>query len=336
MRGRAIRRQSPRHPEPEYGESWRHQGRKKNTRQTHAKKIPGGGGSKKTDRMGERQDAKAQGTTGRKTQNAGDSGGAEEERKHTARTTSGATPARRGASKKEKHKDGPQKKGEAHQNTPRKPALPTRVRRARMRTYARDPGMASSDPKWAAGASARNSPSAPAEAPVESGTVQETGPVSDRVHRRQTIKAHAAQDRIRRDASETTPSGGPERVGRGVSRVPLPRQGPVVGAVSAFLGLPPRAPRSCPVNLFARASGVQESTKATEKPTGAPIVTGPDEAQPTKAGPRGPLDRHAAGHPHSTGQRNQASTAAWCRKPGLRAPQADNHGKGGGAKQHAR
>ena len=76
--------------------------------------------------------------------------------------------------------------GEAHQNAPGRPARATRPRGARTRTHAQDLGVASSDPKWAVSASTQNSPGAPAESPVESRKLPETGRVSDRVHTRKT------------------------------------------------------------------------------------------------------------------------------------------------------
>ena len=134
-----------------------------------------------------------------------------------------------------------QRKGEAHQNAPGRLARPTRPSRARTRTHARDPGVASSDPKGAVSASTQKSPGAPAQSPVERRTVRETGRISDRVHTRQTTAAHAAQDRSRRDPPGTTPSQGPERVRPGARPVPLPRQGPAAGTKSPVLGRPPRS-----------------------------------------------------------------------------------------------
>ena len=195
---------------------------------------------------------------------------------------------------KKRSKNG-QTKGEAHQNAPGRPARPTQPSRARTHTHARDPGVASSDPKGAVSASTRNSPRAPARR-----TVRETGRVSDRVHTRQTTAAHAAQDRSWRDPLGTTPSRGPERVRRGARPAPLPQQGQAAGTMSPVLGRPPRAPRSHPVKPGATAPGVGEGTTATGKPTGAPRATGPDEERRTNAGPRGTPERHAARHNHGT------------------------------------
>ena len=220
-------------------------------------------------------------------------------KKNPTTTTNGATPARRGQTSKERTKNG-QRKGEAHRNGPERPARPTQPSRARTRKRARDPGVASSDPRGAVSASTRNSPGAPAESPVARRTVRETGRVSDRVHTRQTTAAHAAQDRSRRDPPGTTPSRGPELVRRGARPAPLPRQGPAAGTMSPVLGRPPRAPRSNPVKLGATASGLEEVTTATGKPTGAPRATGPDEERRTNAGLRGTPERHAAGHNHGT------------------------------------
>ena len=216
-----------------------------------------------------------------------------------------------GPTSKERTKTG-QKKGDAHQNAPGRPARPTRPNRACTRTHARDPGVASTVPKGAVSASTRNSPVALAESPVERRTVRENGRVSDRVHKRQTTAAHAAQDRGRRDPPGITPSRGPERVRRGERPAPLPQQGPAAGTKSPVLGRPPRAPRSHPVKPGATAPGVGEGTTATGKPTGAPRATGPDEARCTNAGPRGTPERHAAGHNHGrrTGAKPQRPPGA--------------------------
>ena len=115
------------------------------------------------------------------------------------------------------------KKGEAHQNAPGRPARLTRPSRARTRTHARDPGVASSDPKGEVLASTANTSGAPAEAPVERQTVRETGSASDRLRTGQPTAAHAAGDQHRRDPPVTTPSRGPKRVRRGANTASLPR-----------------------------------------------------------------------------------------------------------------
>ena len=143
------------------------------------------------------------------------------------------------------------------------PARPGQEKHAH--TRARDPGVASSDPKGDVLPSTRNTPGAPAESPVITRTVWETGNVSDRVHTRQTTAAHTAQDQNRRDPPGTTPSRGPERVRRGARPAPVPRQGPAAGTKSPVLGRPPRAPRGHPVRPEATAPGVGEGTMATGK-----------------------------------------------------------------------
>ena len=70
--------------------------------------------------------------------------------------------------------------------------------------------------------------------------------------------------------------------------------------MSPVLGRPPCAPRSRLVKPAATAPGVGEGTTATGKLTGAARATGPDQARRTVAGPRGTLERHAAGHNHGT------------------------------------
>ena len=99
-----------------------------------------------------------------------------------------------------------------------------------------------------------------------------------------TTAAHAARDRRRRDPPRTTPSWGPERVRRGASPAPLPRQGRAAGTESPVLERPRSAPRSRPVNPGAKALGVGKSTTVSEKPTGAPTATGPDRARRTTRG----------------------------------------------------
>ena len=231
--------------------------------------------------------------------NRGSTRGGEKRKKKKQQPQTGQPQPAGGRTSKERTRTG-QRKGEADQNAPRRPARPTRPSRACTRTHAQDPGLASSVPRGAVSASTRNSPGASAESPVERRTVRETRRVSDRVHTRQTTAAHAAQDRSLRDRPETTPSRGPVRVRRGARPAPLPRQGPAAGTKSPVFGQPQRAPRSDPVKPGATAPGVGEGTTATGKPTGKPRATGPDEARRTNAGPRGTPERHAAGHNHGT------------------------------------
>ena len=175
----------------------------------------------------------------------------------------GATPAWRGPSKAEGQSG--HRKSEAHQNAAGRPPRPTKPRRASTRTQARDPGVASSDPKKEMLASTRNSPSAPAESRVKRRTVRETGRVSDRVH------THKPPQRTppKTDAG-TTPSRGAKRVRRGANPAPLPQQGPAVGTMSPVLGRPPRAPSSRPGNRGAKTPWVAKGTIVSGKPTRAP------------------------------------------------------------------
>ena len=212
--------------------------------------------------------------------------------------TNGATPAQRGPNKQRGHQEQPEE-GWAHQNAPRRPACPTRPRRARTHTHA-EPRRGVFRPKRGGVSVHTKQHGAPAESPVERRTVRKTGRVSDRVHTRRTTAAHAAQDRSWRDPPGTTPSRGPEQVRHGAGPAPLPRRGPAANTMSPVLSRPPRAQRSHPVMPGATAPGVGEGTMATGKPTGAPRATGPDEERRTNAGPRGMPDRHAAGHNHGT------------------------------------
>ena len=63
--------------------------------------------------------------------------------------------------------------------------------------------------------------------------------------------------------------------------MPEPRRGPAAGTLSAVLGPPACATRSCPVKPGAQAQWVGKGTTASGKPTGAPRATAPDEARPT-------------------------------------------------------
>ena len=100
----------------------------------------------------------------------------------------------------------------------------------------------------------------------------------------QTTAAHAAKDQRRRDPPGTTPTRGPERVRRGASPAPPPRQGPAPGTKCPVLGRPQRAPRSRPVKPGTQAPWVGKGTTATGKLTRAPRATRPDEARRTMRG----------------------------------------------------
>ena len=158
---------------------------------------------------------------------------------------------------------------EAHQNAPRRPACPTGPRKASTRPHARQPVVASSDPKGEVSVSTRNSPGAPVDSPIERRTVPQTGRVSDRVQTRQNTAAQAAQDQRRKDPPGITPLPGPEELRHGASPVPLPRRGPAAGTMIPVLGQPPRAPRSRPVNPEAKAPsrGGHHGNRTTDRRT---------------------------------------------------------------------
>ena len=113
---------------------------------------------------------------------------------------------------------------------------------------------------------------------------------------------HEARGRSRKDPPGATPQRGPERVRRGASPAPPPR-----GANSRHHEPRSRPASTCPAQPPSKTGGAEhpigEGTTSTGKPTGALRAPGPDEAQRTKAGPRGTLERHTAGHNHSTGER---------------------------------
>ena len=83
--------------------------------------------------------------------------------------------------------------------------------------------------------------------------------------------------------------------------------------MSPVPGRPPRAPRSRPVKPGAKALGVGKGTTATEKPTGAPRATGPDEARRTT---RGQEARQRGTPPATSTAQDQVP-----RKNGRRLPQ---------------
>ena len=243
--------------------------------------------------------------------------GTKTNRKTEQTTEARATPGRRGPNKEEGQHC--HKKGEAHQNAPRRPACPTQPRRACKRTHARDPGVASSDLKGEMSASTRNSHGAPAESPVD--------PVTGSTHAKPP----------QRTQPKTEAGGTPQRP-CGASPAPLPRQGPAAGTMIPVLSQPPPAPRSRPVKPGATAPGVGEGTTATGKRTEAPRATGQDEARRNDAGPLGTPETHAASHNHDTrpcakqqrppGAANPGSahstrqTASWDKVPRTARPQA--------------
>ena len=173
--GSTTGRQGRRQPGPETKEQQRQGGA-----QGEKKKRRGGAGRRTTRRQGpnhrgpediERRSQGGRNTEGRK-------------KKPPTTTTSRATPARRGPKKQRAHEDRPEGKGEAHPNARGRPARLTPPRGARTRTHARNPGVASSNPKGAVLPSTRNSPGAPAQSSLERRAVRKTGRVSDRVHTR--------------------------------------------------------------------------------------------------------------------------------------------------------
>ena len=256
-------------------------------------KRKGGGG----------QDAKAQGTRGRKTRKAGHNEdatrgekGKRRKKKTQQQPQTGQPQPGGGRTSKERTNNG-QSQVQAHQNAPERPARWTRPSRARTRTHARDPGVASSDPKGAVSASTRNSPGALAESPVARRTVRETGRAKPHTPNHRSARSPRAKPE---GPARDNPIEDPERVQRGARPEPLPRQGPAAGTMSPVLGRPPRATRSHPVKPVATAPGVGEGTTATGKPTGAPRATGQDEERRPNTGPRGTPERHAAGHNHGT------------------------------------
>ena len=98
----------------------------------HGKKRGYGGG-----RRSKTKSARAQGAKGREAWKAKESRGARGKKNSKTKnqtTEPRATPARRGPNKEEGQNS--QRKGEAHQNAPGRPACPTRPRRARTSTHA--------------------------------------------------------------------------------------------------------------------------------------------------------------------------------------------------------
>ena len=192
------------------------------------------------------------------------------------------------------------RKSEAHQNAPGRPARPTRPRRASTRTHARDPGVASSDPQGAVSASTRNSPSAPAESPVERRTVQEKPDASV------TGSTHTNH----RSARSTRPTPeGPTRdnpiAGFRTGTTRSEPSAPASAGASCRHKEPGSEPASaCPAQPPSRAEGARprggerhhgngKADRSTESDR-----TGRDAAH--HAGPRGTPERHAAGHNQGT------------------------------------
>ena len=232
-------------------------------------------------------------------------GGAEEGRKK--REKKGEAKANKRPSKGEPQPRGSSKakgqsrhrKGEAHQNAPGRPASPTRPRRARTRTDARDPGVASSDPQGEVSAYTRDSPDAPIESPVEQRTVRETGRVSDRVHTRKppqrtqptpALEGPARDNRIAGPRTGTMRSETSAPVSAGASgRHNEPGSRPA----SAGPAQPPSKPGAERSRGGERHHGVEKADRSTKSDR-----TGQGAAQ--DAGSRGTRERHAAGHNQGT------------------------------------
>ena len=236
-----------------------------------------------------------------------------------------------GRTSKERTKTG-QRKGEAHQNASGRPARPTRPSRARTRTHARDPGVASSDPKGAVSASTRNSPGAPAESPVERRAVRETGRVSDRVHTRQT----PPRTQPKTDAGGTR-QGQPHRGapnGYDAERASAPASAGASGRhnepgsrpASACPAQPPSKSGGASSRVGERHHGDGKANRSTESDrTGRGAAHQRGATRHAREARRRPQPRHE--------DRCQATTATGCRKPGQRAQHTMNHGTGTGARQ---
>ena len=168
--------------------------------------------------------------------------------------TNRAGSPRGGRANRETNENG-HRKGEAHQNAPKRPARPSGPRKAQSRTRVRDRGVVSSSQKGEVLAFTRKSPGALAEYAVESLTARANGRQNERVHTRQTTAAHAARDQRRRELPQTTPQRSPERVPRRASQVPPLRGWAAAGTMSLVVCRPPRAPRSRRVNPVAKAPG---------------------------------------------------------------------------------
>ena len=186
-----ARLQGSRHPGPENTERQRQRGRKKGKKKQQKrrkrKKKGGGWGDNKTPRPNAPR-APKQGTL--KTKGANKRKGKQKKKKNHSNKRKQGSPSMEGAEQKKSAPRPATGKGEADQNALGRLARLTRPRVAHTRTHARDPGVASYDPKGAVSASTRSSPGAPAGSPVERRVVRESRRVSDRIHMRQPTESH--------------------------------------------------------------------------------------------------------------------------------------------------
>ena len=127
---------------------------------------------------------------------------------------------------------------------------------------------------------------------------------------------------------------GPERVRRGASTAPLPRQGPAAGTMSPVLDRPLRAPRSGSVNSGAKASVVGKGTTKFRKADRSIESHRTGRGAAHHAGPRDTPERHAAGHNQGTRTCAKQQRPPGVAKPGQRAQHATNQGTRTGARQH--
>ena len=107
--------------------------------------------------------------------------------------------------------------------------------------------------------------------------------------------------------------------------MPPPRRGPAASTMSPVLGRPPCAPRSHPPKPIAprrREGRPEHRGRPDQTRRGAPCGA----TRHAREARRQPQPRHK--------DRCQATTSAWCRKPGEHAQHATNHGTRTGAKRH--
>ena len=288
------------HEEPRSGRPTKqttHSAKAQGTWGPKSEKARDNGGAKEKGGTKGKQSAKAKGTRGRKPEEEGDNRGAQRERARRKKASSGATPAQRGPSKAEGKSR--QRKGEAHQNTPGRPARPTRPRGTSTRTHSRDPGVASSDPQGEVSASTRNSPGAPAESLVDDGLYGKpdasvTG--STHANYRSARSPRPTPEGPARD----NPIAGP-RTGTTQSE---PSATASAGASGRHNEPGSRPATACPAQPPSKAEGA--SPGGAERYQGVGKADRSTESDRTRrgaahhTGPRGTPERHAAGHNQGT------------------------------------
>ena len=323
----STQRQGRGHPGPETRESQRQRGRTTREKKKHR---PEGGGK-------EKRSAKARGTVGREPKKAIDKGGAHKGKKkggESGRETRGGQTKdqKRGNPKPERAEQSgkterpeergrrtkmlpgvrparPGLEGRAHAHTHETRAWRPSTRKARCRRPHGTAPVHRPSPKSKDGRYGKPDASVTGSTPVNHRSASSPRPTPEGPARDNPIVGPRTGT-IRSEPSAPASAGASGRHNEPGSR-----------PASACPAQPPRKSRGKSPQDGKRHHGVRKADWSTESNR-----TGRRASH--HAGPRGTPERHAAGHNHGTQTCAMQRPPARCRKPGQRAPQPHNHGRG--------